>query len=325
MLHTTPDARRGLLTRQELALVLVTGVWGATFLVVHIAVQYSGPWFFVGVRFLAAGLLSALLFHRALLGMRWRDVGAGTAIGVMIYLGYGLQTVGLQTINSSTSAFITSLYVPMVPLLQWLVFRKPPRLLTWIGAGLAFAGLVLLSDPGSAGFALGEGEIVTLVSTLPIAAEIVLIGLFAGRVHLGRVTVLQLLVAGVLALLTMPVVGEPAPAFSWVWLASAVALGAASCLIQLTMNWAQREVSPTRATIIYAGEPVWAGIVGRMAGDRLPVLAIVGAVFIVAGAVVSELNPRRRRKRGGPDGDAAITDAGVDERLGDPLDRQPSA
>ncbi len=108
-------------------------------------------------------------------------------------------------------------------------------------------------------------------------------------------------------------------------LASAVALGAASCLIQLTMNWAQREVSPTRATIIYAGEPVWAGIVGRLAGDRLPVLAIVGAVFIVAGAVVSELNPRRRPKRGDPDGDAAIAEAGADERLGDPLDRQPSA
>lgn len=118
-----------------------------------------------------------------------------------------------------------------------------------------------------------------------------------GKVDLKRVTVVQLTVAGVLGFLTMPVVGEPVPAFSWVWLLAALALGAASCAIQLTMNWAQRTVSPTRATIIYAAEPVWAGIIGRIVGDRLPVIAIVGAAFIVAGSLVSELTPRSRRHR----------------------------
>ena len=285
--------RKRLLSKQELALVLVTAVWGSTFLIVHIAVQYSGPWFFVGMRFLAAGVISAVIFARVLPGMRWREIGAGSAIGVMIFLGYGLQTVGLQTINSSTSAFITALYVPLVPVLQWIVFRKPPRLLTWIGVALAFTGLMLIADPTSVGFTFGEGEIMTLISTLPIAAEIILISVFARKVNVGRVTVVQLLVAGVLAMLTMPIVGEQLPAFSWVWVVSALALGAASCIIQLTMNWAQRSVSPTRATIIYAGEPVWAGIVGRIAGDRLPAIAILGAAFIVAGAVVSELNPRK--------------------------------
>jgi drug/metabolite transporter (DMT)-like permease len=292
MLHTRP--LQHWLSRQELALVLVTAVWGATFLVVHIAVQYSGPWFFVGMRFITAGLISAVIFARVLRGITWKEVAAGASIGVMIFLGYGLQTVGLQTIDSSTSAFITALYVPLVPVMQWLVFGKPPRLLTWIGVVLAFAGLMLIADPGSASFAFGPGEIATLVSTLPIAAEIILIGWFAGKVNLGRVTVVQLLVAGALGFLTMPVVGEQPPAFSWVWLAAAIALGAASCLIQLTMNWAQKSVSPTRATIIYAAEPVWAAIVGRIAGERLPPIAIVGAVFIVAGALVSELNPRKR-------------------------------
>jgi drug/metabolite transporter (DMT)-like permease len=298
MLHTSP--RRRLFSRQELALVIITAVWGATFLIVHIAVQYSGPWFFVGMRFITAGLISAIIFARVLRGLTWKELGAGFAIGVMIFLGYGLQTVGLQTINSSTSAFITALYVPLVPVLQWIVFRKPPRLLTWIGVALAFVGLILLADPGSVGFVFGFGEIATVISTLPIAVEIILIGWFAGKVNLGRVTVVQLLVAGVLGFLTMPVVGEQPPAFSWVWVGAAVALGAASCLIQLTMNWAQRSVSPTRATIIYAAEPVWAAMIGRVAGDRLPPIAIVGAVFIVAGALVSELNPRKRTNTDSP-------------------------
>lgn len=292
MLHM--PLKRPSLFKPELALVLITAVWGATFLIVHVAVQYSGPWFFVGMRFLAAGLISVLVFARTLPGIRWRDIGAGSAIGIMIYLGYGLQTVGLQSISSSTSAFITALYVPLVPLLQWVVFRKAPRPLVWIGVTLAFVGLILLADPGSVGFTVGTGEIVTLLSVLPIAVEIILISLFAGKVHLGRVTVVQLLVAGLLALVTMPLAGEQPPAFSWVWLSAALALGVASCAIQLTMNWAQRSVSPTRATIIYAAEPVWAGIIGRIAGDRLPGIAILGAVFIVAGALVSELKPRTR-------------------------------
>ncbi|QAY73749.1 DMT family transporter [Agromyces protaetiae] len=295
MLHTAPSRfRLARPTRAETALLLLTVVWGSTFLIVHIAVQYSGPWFFVGVRFLAAGLISALVFHRALRGMRLRDLGAGAAIGVMIFLGYGLQTAGLQTIDSSTSAFLTALYVPLVPLLQWVVFRKRPNLPVLVGVTLAFVGLVLLADPGAVDFGFGPGETLTLVSTLPIAGEIILISVFAGRVDLGRVTVVQLLVAGILSMSTMPLVGETVPAFSWIWLVCAVGLGTASAAIQLTMNWAQQTVSPTKATIIYAGEPVWAGVIGRLAGDRLPPIAILGALLIVAGSVVSELKPAKK-------------------------------
>jgi drug/metabolite transporter (DMT)-like permease len=295
MLHIgSPRDRRVRLGRQELALVAVTAVWGTTFLVVHLAVQHSGPLFFVGLRFVAAGLISVGVFRRRLAGLTRRELAAGASIGIAIFLGYALQTVGLRTIPSSTSAFLTALYVPAVPLLQWAVFRRAPRTAALAGVALAFAGLVLLAGPGATGLTLGTGEVVTLLGTVAMAAEIVLIGRFAGTVDLGRVTVVQLLVAGGLSLALMPVAGEGVPSFSWTWLVAAVGLGAASCLIQLTMNWAQRSVSPTRATVIYAGEPVWGGVVGRLAGDRLPGLAVVGAALIVAGVLVSELEPRRR-------------------------------
>ena len=284
------------LHRQEVALIAVTAVWGSTFLLVHWAMQHSGPWFFVGIRFLVAGVISVVIFRGALRGIRWRDIGAGVAIGVMIHLGYGLQTVGLQTIDSSTSAFITAMYVPLVPLAQWAVFRRRPPVMAFVGAGLAFVGLVLIAGPDAFALSLGSGEIVTMISTLPIAAEIILISLFAGRIDLGRITVVQLLTAGLLGLLTMPLVGESLPAFSWVWVGCAVGLGAASCLIQLTMNWAQKSVSPTRATIIYAGEPVWAAIVGRVAGERLPVTALIGGALVVLGILASELKLVRQRR-----------------------------
>ena len=283
---------------QEAALVGITAIWGSTFLLVHWAMEHSGPWFFVGIRFLVAGLLSAVVFRRSLHGIRWSDIGAGAAIGLMIYGGYGLQTVGLQTIDSSTSAFITAMYVPLVPFAQWAVFRRRPPAMAFAGAALAFAGLMLIAGPDAFTLSLGPGETATLISTLPIAGEIILISVFASRVDLGRITVVQLLTAGALGILTMPVAGETVPGFDVAWVGAAVGLGAASCLIQLTMNWAQKSVSPTRATIIYAGEPVWAGVVGRIAGERLPVTALIGGALVVLGILASELRIVRRRDPG---------------------------
>lgn len=282
-------------SRQELALIAITMVWGGTFLIVQWAMVYSGALFFVGIRFLVAGGLTALLFRKAMAGLTWREVFAGSAIGAALFLGYALQSHGLKTITSSQSAFITALYVPLVPLLQWLVLRRPPRLMSWVGIVLAFAGLVLLAGPEAGSVSLSAGEIVTLLSALAIAAEIILIGRFALQVDSRRITAVQLLAGGAMSLMAMPVTGEAAPEFHWVWLACAVGLGVASALIQLTMNWAQKVVSPTRATLIYAGEPVWGGIFGRLAGDRLAPLALLGGALIVAGVIAGEWRPRRWR------------------------------
>jgi drug/metabolite transporter (DMT)-like permease len=283
---------------QDLALVTITMFWGTTFLIVHTAMEHSGPLFFVGLRFVTAGLLTLLVFRSGLAGLTRRELLAGTVIGASLFLGYALQTYGLRSIDSSTSAFITALYVPLVPFFQWLLLRRPPKPAGLLGIALAFAGLVLLAGPGGHGLGLGAGELATLGSAVAIAAEIVLISRFAGNVDLRRITVVQLLAAGLLSFLAMPVAGEAVPHFSWVWLAAGVGLGAASALIQLTMNWAQRTVPPMRATVIYSGEPVWGGVVGRLAGDRLPGLALLGAALIVTGVLVSEAKlPSLRRRR----------------------------
>lgn len=287
-------------TRHELALIAITIVWGGTFLVVQAAMTVSGPAFFVGVRFLTAGLITCLLFHKAMRGFTRTEIVGGSAIGFTLAIGYGLQTYGLQTISSSQSAFLTALYVPIVPLLQWMVLGRPPRLMSWVGVVFAFVGLVLLAGPDAGTISLSSGEIATILCAVAVAAEIILIGRLANDVDSRRITAVQLLSGGVFSLLAMPVTGEAIPEFSWIWAGAALGMGFASCIIQLTMNWAQKEVSPTRATVIYAGEPVWAGIFGRIAGERLPALALLGAALIVIGVIVSELQPKKSmRDRGG--------------------------
>jgi len=281
---------------QEAVLMFITMLWGGTFLIVHHAMNVSGPFFFVGLRFATAALLLALVSWKTLRGLSWQEFKAGAWIGLAIACGYGLQTWGMQTISSSKSAFITAMYVPLVPLLQWLFLGRMPGLMSWVGVVLAFTGLLLLAGPAGDSLAFSAGEIATLLSTVAIAAEIILISACAGKVDVRRVTIVQLAVASACAFLFMVPNGESLPVFSPYLLYSAVGLGIASAVIQVTMNWAQRSVSPTRATVIYAGEPVWAGVVGRIAGERLPGIALLGGGLIVLGVLISELKLKRKNK-----------------------------
>ncbi|PSS53530.1 EamA family transporter [Enterobacter sp. FS01] len=281
---------------QEAILILITMFWGGTFLAVQYAVTLSDPFFFVGLRFATAAIAVAIISLKTLPGLTMTELKAGLAIGVSIAMGYSLQTWGLQSIPSSKSAFITAMYVPLVPLLQWLCLRRMPGVMSCIGIVLAFIGLILLAGPDDNLLALGKGEIITLVGAVAIAAEIILISAWAGKVDVKRVTVVQLATASLVAFLAMIPAGESIPPISSGLVIVALGLGIFSAIIQVTMNWAQRSVSPTRATVIYTGEPVWAGIFGRLAGERLPLLALVGAAFIIAGVLVSELKLKRKKK-----------------------------
>lgn len=281
---------------QEAILILITMFWGGTFLAVQYAMSLSGPFFFVGLRFATAALAVALLSLKSLRGLTWLEIKAGVFIGIAIAIGYSMQTWGLQTIPSSKSAFITAMYVPLVPLLQWICLGRMPGVMSWIGVALAFIGLIFLAGPEGTSLTLGAGEIVTLIGALAIAAEIILISAWAGKVDIKRVTIVQLATASIVAFATMIPAGESVPALSAGLLVVALGLGIFSAIIQVTMNWAQRSVSPTRATVIYTGEPVWAGIFGRLAGERLPMLALLGGTLIVLGVLVSELKLKRKKQ-----------------------------
>ena len=277
-----------------MALIGVTILWGATFLIIRNALQVTGPLFFVGVRFASAALALSLLSMRVLRGLTLHEVFAGAVIGGSLFAGFALQTAGLQTISASKSAFITAFYVPLVPLMQWAFWRRRPRLGVWVGVILAFTGLVLMAGPDEVSSGYGTGELLTFLSAVAFAAEIILISFFAGRVNVRRVVVMQVSVASLLAFIAMPIAGEAVPGFSWLFVCSACGLGIMSAVIQSTMNWAQKSVSPARATIIYAGEPVWAGVFGRIAGEILSAGALFGGVLILLGILASELKPGRR-------------------------------
>lgn len=104
---------------------------------------------------------------------------------------------------------------------MWLCFKNRPHLMTWLGALFAFSGLVFLTGNGAGAIQLNSGQIITLLGSIAIAFEIILISYFAGKVNLRRVTLLQLAFASLLCFVGAPLNGEamPASAFQWPLLA----------------------------------------------------------------------------------------------------------
>ncbi|VFP84369.1 EamA-like transporter family protein [Candidatus Erwinia haradaeae] len=278
----------------EAVLMFITMIWGGSFLIVNHIMTISGPFWFIGVRFAIATLILVLMSWRMLRMITLREIKAGILVGIAIGCGYSLQAYGMQTITGSKSAFITALYVPLIPLLQWIFLGLRPHLLSWTGVLLAFSGLLLLSSPHSGPLVFNKSEVATLLSTLAISAEIILISTYANQVNVQRITVVQLGVASLSSFLCMLLNSEPIPPCTPYLLYSTIGLGIASALIQITMNWAQCSVSPTRATIIYAGEPVWAGVCGHITGEYLSSRALLGGMLIIIGMIVGEYKFKRK-------------------------------
>lgn len=277
---------------REIALVLISVVWGATFSLIQLGLKDSGPLFLVGTRFLLAFLLIGLTSFGSMREVRRADLRAGWVVGSVYCLVCVLQACGLQNIQSSTSAFISAMYVPLVPFAQWLLTSRRPGRSTWVSTGIAFTGVLLLVGPSPSDGQVGRGELLTLACAVSMAFLIVLISRHARDANARRASVIQLFVMALLAYAGMPLLGESVPQITPQFLWAAGALGLASAAINLTMNWAQQRVDPARATVIYATEPVWAGCIGWFIGEQFTVSALLGATLIFVAVIVSKRGTR---------------------------------
>jgi drug/metabolite transporter (DMT)-like permease len=268
----------------DLVLIVATALWGAAYLITHTAMQEVSPLPFVSLRFLTAALTVSVLTRPAMARVSGVELRGAAAIGLAMLAGYALQAAGLQTLSSGQAAFISALYVPIVPMLQILVLRRLPGALVWVSAALATAGMMLMA--GHAGAALSRGDAFALGGACAIAAEITLVAMFAPRADPRRLAVTQCAFVGVSALVLSLVTGASLPAFG-LWVVCAAGLGVLSAYLQITTNWAMRTIPATRATLIFALEPVWASLFGALAGERMSRGALVGAALILAALVVS--------------------------------------
>jgi len=296
--------------KADLSLILVSAIWGATFVVVKRALDDATPFAFLAMRFTLAALLLAWPLRKAIFPFNPREALAGGVLGVFLGGGFAFQTVGLLYTTPSRSAFITGLYVVGVPVLAALLRLRGFNAASLGGVGLALAGLYLLTGMGSAadGAGLGRGEILTLCCAATFAAHIVSTDVYSRRHDTRALTFWQVATA---ALISFPLAGlaesprvQPTASLAGAVLITAVLATALTVAIQTHV---QAWTSPTRVAIIFTMEPVFAALTSYIVeGERMTAVSAAGAGLILAGMLVSEI-PAARSKPSVGDADPATS------------------
>jgi drug/metabolite transporter (DMT)-like permease len=269
------------------ALLLMTAVWGVTFVQVKDAVEVYPIFLFLALRFAVATAALGLPFGGRLRLLDRRGLVSGLLLGAFLATGYALQTFGLSKASVTSTGFITGLFVPLTPVFAALLFRDRIGVGGWVGTALATGGLALLSgvEVGSA-----VASLLLFGGACSFALHIVFTSRFAPRYDAAALTLLQMLLAfaacGAIGLASEPL---ETPQGWTVWGAVLVTGVFASALGFVVQTWAQSKTTATKAALVITMEPVFAGLFGYLlAGDRLDAVAWVGALVILAGMLVAE-------------------------------------
>ena len=286
----------------DLGLLFVAIVWGCTFVPVQRALHSGDVFSFLFWRFLAASIFTYLACLRFGVKFDRGTIGRGVFCGLMLFCDFSCQTIALDYALSSTVAFILGLNVVIVPFLMLTFFGKKVGASAFGGAVVALLGLYFLSGAsGAVGF--GIGERLTLVSAFAYALHIVFTGVCARKSNLYGFVIVQFICVCVCALIAAVFTphaefeGEIkvlrnlifSPSFDFVFalvLTSIFATVAAFVIQTMAQN---RGVSEIKTVLIFALEPVSAGIMGYAFGEKLSALQILGAALILAGILLSEL------------------------------------
>jgi drug/metabolite transporter (DMT)-like permease len=143
-------------SKANLYLILITAIWGGTFPFIRDAVAHLDPYIFVFVRFILGAILIIPIAWNELKKSSYSLIKMGIILGVLNSAAFISQTIALQMISSSRTAFITGFYVIVIPLLSPLFKLGRPRSIDIICAAICLCGLYILTGENLGSITRGD-------------------------------------------------------------------------------------------------------------------------------------------------------------------------
>jgi drug/metabolite transporter (DMT)-like permease len=291
--------------RATAILLATTFIWGSSFLSMSWGMRglepavgvVAAPFAFLFLRFLAALPMHAAVFPGSLRALSGRTIAAGLLLALPFNAGFILQTVGLTYTTSTVSAFLTSLFVVLTPVLGRAFFGERLMPSTLLGGLISLGGVWILKDPLGG---LGRGEILTLLCAVAFAFHIQLTNAVTRKHPPEAITLVMfasaVVVSGV-ALLGLGVgPGDLLRGLGGRHVPWTVLYTASVCSVAAfwALNRFQRDISPTRAAVLYMLEPVVAAVLAVMLdGEPMTARKLLGGAVIVGGNLLCELMGRK--------------------------------
>ena len=274
-------------------LVAITVVWGSTFVIVKDALDT-----------IPASLLLAVRFTLAALALSWtgfdrRAVVPALWLGLLAFVGFATQTVGLGITSASNAAFITGLSVVLTPVVAAVFWRRPLVRRDYVAAAVGFVGLAVIATRDGLS-AVNTGDLLILVTAVSYALFIVYLGEVSGRVNANSLAFMQHLPMLALAWLWAAPVAHVVPDVpARTWAAVAFLALVATAGVAVLQVHAQRVVPAHVAALVFGLEPVFAALFAYLLlGEQLGWRGLVGGGLLVGSILYSQAGQGGARAEG---------------------------
>ena len=270
--------------RGNLMLLLTALIWGTAFVAQSAGMDHVQPFTYNGIRTLIGGLvlIPVIFFFDKIKPENQRlsaeeqklvnknSLIGGTCCGLVLCVASSLQQFGVSMTTAGKAGFITALYIVIVPLMGVFIKKKIPKII-WLCVAIAVAGFYLLCV--KEGFSIGTGDLLVLCCAFFFSIHIMVIDHFtAGKVDGVRMSCIQFLVAGALAIVCMFLFEE-------------------SCGVAYTLQiLGQKDTDPTTATLLMSLESVFAALSGWvLLNEALSMKELLGCALVFVAVILAQI------------------------------------
>lgn len=272
----------------EFGLVFTAFLWGSTFPIGKIALDYYSPMFFTMSKYLLGGIILGIFLNKRILTITKKQLLGGIVCGTIFYFAYLIEIIGLQYTAPSKQSFLAALYVIMVPFLYWIIYKKKPDIYNFLAAILTLVGIYLLTVNGPGGF--NKGDMITILSSFLYALHIAVIGHLVKEMDPIILTFLQTFVAGIIGLV-ISLAMEPFPSeFPMIGILSILYMTICGTIIAYGLQIVcQKYISEMKTSIILCLESVFGTLLSVIfLHDSFTKIMSLGCVVIFIGILTSE-------------------------------------
>lgn len=275
-------------------LTLTALIWGTGFVVMKNTLSSVPPAAIIAIRYTIAAALTAVLFHKHLKGIARADVARGALVGLLLALAYIVQTIGLAYTTAGKNAFLTTVYVLLVPFASWLIFRQKLSRSNFIAAALMLAGIGCLSLDGESG-GLNIGDLLTLLCGVFYAAHIMAVERCQRKTNTYALIVLQFAFAAAFAAVYHLLFERGLPmSMHMDTVGSLLYLSVFSTTIAMSLQNIGQSMAPaSHASILLSLESVFGALASCIfLGEAVTPRMLLGFAVIFAALVVNSLREK---------------------------------
>ncbi|PSR34524.1 MAG: hypothetical protein C7B46_05200 [Sulfobacillus benefaciens] len=269
---------------RRLSLILVTAIWGSTFLIVKQAIAEIPPFWFIAMRF---GIATLVILPWALRDKKPLPWKKAIFAGIWLFAAFGLQTLGMKFTGPDRAAFLTSLNILFIPILTAVWYRQSIPRRMWGVSTMVVIGLALLLSPHGG---INAGDFMILGTAIALAGQVLATANLPEQSSLMKFTAVELGITALLSLIPAGFQHLPPPSLGIIL--SVLYTGAvASAIAMFIQTWAQTRLSSFETGLIFTLEPLFAVIIGVSIGHRSLTLAgLLGGVLMISGLIWHEVS-----------------------------------